>query len=316
MQEPEIIATRVAEPESKSKRNKLRKVGAVATTALAFVAAGKAEAAPQQESAMLAPTATASPELIGKKAEQGFKLRAIEELPGYGLKPSPEARKQLTASTVKIVKREKHVQSAWQEWCTGTKVSIGGEVFITSAKHCFNDLGWLSLRPKAKEKAQAGENPAINLAPNARYEYAVIDPGPKKRGWPTELPPVVAEIKDIVVDPSKPNDWALLKPDISKGGTGAPIFNAIPVMDIMKMTQKAVVGQEVVLYGLPQVTGHKPVAGKGVYIGEEVNADSNQRIAWVATRAKDQVHDPCLFGASGSSAITGGGCFQLFGTAQ
>lgn len=311
MHELEQTTTDAAETKINSKHSKLRAASAVAATALSFLAPGEiAEAAPQEHSVMLAPVALTSTELKAKKIEHGFKLKNIEELPGYGLKPNAEARKELVASTIKIVKRDRYGESSWQEHCTGMKVSIGGESFITSAKHCFDDLGWRTLSEEARKKVQSGESPVINLGPNAPYQYAIIDPGPKKRGWPTELPSVIADITDILVDPSNPNDWALLKPDISKINKGPSVFEDIPALDIMKMNQAPIVGQEVALYGLPQVTNHKPVAGKGIYIGETINTGREGRVAWIAMRAKDQVHDSYLFGASGSSASTGGAVFS------
>lgn len=300
MQEPENIATAVAEPEPNTHRNKWRMGKAVAGAALALAAGGeKAEAAIDTPASLLAPQALIEPGPQAQIPELPVNLRRVENLPGYGSKITPEIRKQLSDSTVKIIRRHKEYPY-WMEWCTATKVKIGREVFLTSAKHCFKQEGWERLRLPSLTNT-----PAVNLAPISEFEYAVADPGPKKKGYPTEISPAIAKITGIMVDPNNPNDLALLKPDISDINKGPSVFNDIPALDIMKLSKEPVPGEEVALYGLPANTNHKPVAGKGIYLGSSTMSFAHgAKIAFVGIKAKDQTHDSCLFGASGSSGKT------------
>lgn len=290
--------------------SKLRKIGAMAS-AWATLAAGSGEGA-QAQSLDSQAQRTANLPNIHREPDMEQYVRSIEHMPGYGIKLSKETRKQLADSTVKIVMRPKGSGSGWGETCTGLKVKINNEVFITSAKHCFNHENWQTLSTNYSNGDQSIQVPAVNIAPNAGFEYVVVDPRIKRTSYSAEVPPVVAMIEGIMLDPNDNTDWALLKPVTNEAKVGNyQIFKDIPSVDLMKMDKKPKVGQEIGVYGLPAVTNHRPVAGKGYYLGNIGNPYlQNGEMALVGLLAKDQVHDSCLFGASGSSAMAEGILFS------
>lgn len=309
MPNPEQSATASAEHKPRTS-SKWRRIGAMAASAAAL-AAGSGEEA-QAHSFNSQTQATASPANIHREPDMESYVRSIEDMPGYGIKISKETRKQLADSTVKIVMRAKGSESTWAEFCTGLKVKIDNQVFITSAKHCFNTEGWQTLSTNYIDGDQNIQVPAVNIAPNSAFEYAVVDPRIKRTSYTADVPPVVAVIEGIMLDPNDNTDWALLKPVNDESRVGNyQIFKDIPSVDLMKMDKKPVVGQEIAVYGLPQVTNSRPVAGKGLYLGTFKNPYlQNGEMVLVGLQAKDQIHDSCLYGASGSSAMANGILFS------
>lgn len=310
MPSPERTSTAA---EHKNRRaSKMRKIGATASAwaALALGAGEEAGAVSMQPQASRA----AVPANTYREPDMEPYVRSIEDMPGYGIKISKEIRKQLADSTVKIVMRFKGSDSGWAEYCTGVKVRIDNETFITTAKHCFSQEGWYRLSTNHTAAGQNIHTPAVNIAQAAAFEYAVVDPRIKRSTYSPDVPPVVAMVGGIMLDPNDDTDWALLKPvnDEQKVGN-YQIFKDIPSLDIMKLTKKPVVGQEMAVYGMPQVTNSRPVAGKGIYLGTFDNpyheADGQAgsgKMALVGLQVSDQIHDPCLYGGSGGSASAKG----------
>jgi len=231
---------------------------------------------------------------VNKDTVTGKNLEKVDKLPGYGLEVSAEKEKLLQDSALQVVRRFKNAgPSYWQPHCTANKVSVGGEIYIVSAKHCFDDdivgggKGGVPTEPTA-----------INIINEAKHEYAVVEPG-------TELgegiePPILSRINGIAVDISG-NDWALLNVPHNKGPV-SEAFLAKPSLEYTTSTLPTP-GQEAALYGLPAASENQPIKANGTYLGRIFDDRVGNHFDLIGISADVPNKDACNFGASGSSAI-------------
>jgi hypothetical protein len=134
---------------------------------------------------------------VTKETVEGKGLHSQESLPGSGVKAGPEQKLGLEQASIHIVYRPKGSEAAWQDLCTGTKISYEGQNYVVSARHCFED----SVRNS--NILMAPEWPAYDFLPTSNNEYAAVQE--------------IGSQPFVHFDGLSMNiadDWALLRPSI------------------------------------------------------------------------------------------------------
>lgn len=295
--------------------NKLRKVAGVAAVSLA-VAKGaqyevhkvdqltdrigtlEKESAEKQDQLDRQTAIIANQNNISPGVITGESLNAIEDLTAYESHVSPEQRELLSAATVEIGKRLRGTADTWQLSCTATKVTNGSEAFVMSAAHCF--IGDLPSTGKG------GIPDALNITDYSSYEYAILDPNTKTSRRPESEPLALATA--VTIDESM-SDMALLRVEATPNGT----FDKLPAVSFESFTSlghSPAPGEQAALYAIPAASNFTPVIGVGTYLGRIQGNGMSQNsyeLDLVAVRPENETEDPCMFGASGSSAVFAGG---------
>ncbi len=223
-------------------------------------------------------------------------LVSPEELPGVDSETSYEQQNLLANSTVKILKRLKTSTPdvAWEELCTGNKVSYGGKVYIRSAAHCF------VKSPAVQKGGAADDDTAYDLTPILDYEYAIVDPTDYLA---TRANNPLATVGNVAVDYSY-SDSALMTL-----ASTSPEFEALQTLQLDTQTVDPmigpVVGQEAFMVGAPESSGNTEIYAKGQYLGLFPGSDTNT-IPYHIVGLKD-IYEPsedvCNYGSSGSTSM-------------
>jgi hypothetical protein len=227
----------------------------------------------------------------------GAGLKDITKTPGYGKEVSPKDKEQMRAATVKIVSRPKGSNQGWEDTCTGLKVTIGGNVYVSTAGHCLK-----YINPDTKGGADPNSR-SYNATTLVSDDYAVqVLASDNKRG--PVLP--VSEISQ-----SLNQDWALMKIPKEANSSG---YDAIKPVDFSAALnshakESAQIGQSAVVYSLPDASNGKVLRGDGVYLGTAINVLGDSKgYEYIGLKNADTPgHDACNFGASGASALIADG---------
>lgn len=308
MHRSEQAAAEAAKPEIKAPNGKLREIGALATAAVALLAASpeKSEARAYEQT-----SATAVPVLSEKgsqseSAKAPARLRRVTELPGWGIEVSRQEAERLQESTLKLEARHKEMGNF--EECTFVKVKMpSGNAGGITAAHCFSELTGRKyglLKPGVNGYPDTLEARDI-LIPDSAYEYLVLDP--KAPGGNP-----IGKVKGISVKPGK--DLALLQIEPWEASDGVSrSFNDIPSLTYKSAFKKPLEGQAVAYASVPTSSGKTLIGGKGVYVGRMPfynNVENvTQIVDVVAQTPKSHDKNAGSPGASGSSVALKGGQF-------
>jgi hypothetical protein len=216
---------------------------------------------------------------------------------------SPEDREAMRASTVEIAFRDKNAADApWLQNCTGTKVSIGGQNYVVTARHCLKD----SMDVASVFPSMANTNASPENAPDLYQAEDVTDITTKEFGiWNLDADGIAIEDQVAPVEAISVRyypDMALMKVDESSPGSAA--YNALPAIAYESMLDMpAVPGSQAVLFGIPLVNGGKMIKGEGVYLGRAKDpTGANRQLDFVGINPSGVMKDACNFGASGTAA--------------
>lgn len=216
---------------------------------------------------------------------------------------SPEDREAMRASTVEIAFKDKNVADApWLQNCTGTKVSIGGQNYVVTARHCLKDsMDVASIFPSIANSDASPEN-----APDLYQAEEVTDVTTKEFGiWNLDADGIAIEDQVAPVEAISVRyypDIALMK--IDESSPQAAAYNALPAIAYESMLDMpAVPGTQAVLFGIPLVNGGKMIKGEGVYLGRAKDpTGANRQLDFVGINPSGVMKDACNFGASGTAA--------------
>jgi hypothetical protein len=229
---------------------------------------------------------------VDKDTVMGIGLISPADLPAHGQEVSRELRGNLEQATVKILKRHRGSDEPWQPNCTGVKVNAGGNLYVTTAAHCFSDDLTNGL------KGGGGELPlqTFNINTITKFEYALTPVTPTSTNTPVRIEAVSQNING--------QDWALLRPSPDHASESNSFFTDIKALDFASSLDPSP-GQEVALYGAPQANNHLGVRATGIYLGRIVDPyNTARKVDLVGIDNIDEPRlDACNYGASGSSAI-------------
>ncbi|MEK7562035.1 MAG: hypothetical protein AAB541_04200 [Patescibacteria group bacterium] len=294
----------------RSLRRRAMKIGATANSVLAMsgilaspVMASEKPVKPKptpaetQQQGDLERAAEIAARLIGVSKEQlsARGLRRVEDLPGYEKKVSPEIRRKLAESTMRMVWRSKTASgnTPWQEWCTVTKIATHGKSYGVVAGHCF---------PTANANFKDADAwPAQNIIGAMMNDYAIAK---------DDVQNPIAIVKGISVMAPGGSDFALVDIEAmtNEGGDGMTDFNSIPALDYDAPQKAPIPGEQVALFSKP-VASKLPVMATGRWLGRKWMGGLNGRqlVDIVGIDPYEPKDDACNYGASGSSAIAAGG---------
>jgi hypothetical protein len=235
--------------------------------------------------------------------------KAVESLPGFGMRVTEQERAMLRASTVKIVDRPKGVDgAAWFDVCSGLKVSVGGADYAVTSSHCFDkESGVKKEFPSHANGADPSTAPnrpqTQNITDMLSHDFGVWTVG--SDGMEVQDAGKTAPVSAVSI--SGDRDFALLKIDESAPESAA--FDALPAAPYEAGLSKAPIpGAEAAVFSLPDSNGGQIVAGKGYYLGRIKDpGDAAKEIDLVGIDPDTPADDACNFGASGSVAVIGGG---------
>jgi hypothetical protein len=253
------------------------------------------------------------------EAEAYHEVKTLETLPGYGLTVDPAHRQLLADSTVKLINRtppEAVKGGLDMPNCTGVKLRISNNTFISSAAHCFSEATDENLGLLEPEKFPATDaadfiqrSPFIHLIEDGQ-EYV-------QRRQP------LGQAYGLSIS-TRNQDVALLKiaPEIHQSDKlGAPkrSYRQLGSLILRNKPVRPLPGQEVALFSLPESNLDKPVKDTGRYLGSvvmyshddsvlpSVGAVRRRRLDVVGINPEVPYEDACDFGGSGSSYVASTG---------
>lgn len=222
-------------------------------------------------------------------------LKSIDELKGTDLEVDRSDTEKLKAATVKLGVKNPEGDT-WQKHCTGIKVKYEDKIYVSTARHCFDQ----DYKDEYLGKGGGGdvEDTGFNITRALKSKYSIFLANDANINYDANLQPIGA-VRSITIDNSGDNDYALLSIFETED------FNAIPAYEIKPINESDLVqGANVSLYGLPAASGNFPVSAKGVYLGlTEEEAYSPSKIVVGIESVSDPSDDACNFGASGSSSV-------------
>lgn len=317
---PESPSNQTPDLAARRKRSR-RLVGIVATAAIAV--GGGSLAAKQLSSGeehsdsysrvipgkiATTPTAHVTPSQSEKPTKN--LIQTIEQLPGYGKQVSEQERQLMRTSSVEVVTTQKDTADPYSTvgFCTGIKVSIGGQSYVATARHCLISQDEAVGRwPQITTSSNPGHDPALHSVDNItqdvkslRKEVSVYTVG--ANGDPDMNNGVAVES----IAGSYYPDMALLKAAPSSATTTA--FDKLPAIDYENLlSDTAEAGAQAVIYSTPTSAGPRMIETTGTYLGVTSDpSDSARSLAWVAIDGKDATKDGCYWGGSGSAAYIAG----------
>ena len=223
-------------------------------------------------------------------ALRGEGLAGPAELEGYGRYVPHEQTRLLQQSVIQLVKRPPGT-AEWQPWCTGNKVEIDDESYISFAAHCVGSINGIK-----------GAGPAVvDVADVVPYEFGFQLLGADGRRDGRTL---LAD--GVSVDYGR-RDWALLRPAPAAAvDDGYAAVQALPYRELLAAPQP-LAGEEARMAGLPSASANTLVEGVGIYLGRGMN-EQGKELDYVGLRgATAPETNACNFGASGSAAVTASG---------
>ncbi len=242
----------------------------------------------------------------------GEGLDNVSDLPGSGMRVSPEAEALQRQSTVQIGFRPKGSSGPFMEWCNGTKITnADGEVRVASAAHCFRSMVNLPLGVRL---------PGVEVDALTWREFGVLDPElPSGERGVTPL----AIVESLALDTTGQGDQALLSIrevfDPNRLGHDFNSIASVPAGNFVDSTRLPTPGQEVALYSVPvdnDADGtNEPMSAIGRYVGRITDATTGIQHDIVAVpQTAGQRTWACDYGASGSTAqLAGGGVLGSLG---
>ena len=237
----------------------------------------------------------------------GDSLKKVSTLSGYGESMSSDAPATLRASLVQLVRRVPKVDgstpNAWEQDCTGLKISVDRDTYVISAGHCL--AGERPLPPATADPADTRLYPsAYDVSASQTYEFgaeSVLSNG--------SVGPVTS-IDGI--SRSSFTDATLLKVDaVSAQETSFSSQPSYPDYQTTLANSSYIEnpGQPVALYTLPVAAKGAVVSGVGTYVGQYLSSDTKLGVVNLVglTDVRSGEVNPCNYGASGSSAVTSSG---------
>jgi len=192
--------------------------------------------------------------------------------------------------------------------CSGVKVSVGEESFISIAAHCF----------AAETGVGGGVLNPLNFPPNdgaldffdrSFYTYDIE----ASSTTPLDRQPL-ATVDGITISTDSV-DAALLRvnpsaPTTSKSGQPLPGYQSLKALPYLRQAALTP-GQKVAMYSTPESTDNQPVKATGTFIGVYREPTGYIKNGVATMRATDVVlihpkrpyEDACYYGASGSSFV-------------
>lgn len=232
------------------------------------------------------------------------RLQQPDQLPGYGQQVSSEDKFLLEDSAVKIVKRPRGTQQPWAEVCSGNKMNIGGNIYVSTAAHCDSDA-WTKT-PRAITDPAVRASAALDVLPYSSFDFAIAEPDSAAFGGDDQS--LLAVVTGEAMDPDV-SDQALLSISTKTNavvwqGT-TPVFDMLSALDASKLAYTPPpLGASVESYGYPQNNNDSPVEGGGEFVGRAVmrgNYNANYAMDVYGIRNVDSETDSCDYGESGST---------------
>jgi hypothetical protein len=241
----------------------------------------------------------------------------IEEAPGYLRTLDAEQVAALRGATVKIGFRypdAEHPQP-WTDNCSGLKIDVDGRSYVLTARHCLEmELDTWSLFPLFEFRDFYADRPDVleqmplylharNVIRQTDTEFGIASLD--ANGFPDHTRPT-APVNAISLRYYP--DVALL--GIDESSPAAAAFDALPAIPYAAgLGPHPVPGSPVRMFGMPEASGNRQVAGSGVFLGEDQIPTDGRRGYYVGIKAASPASDACNYGASGSVALIAGGTF-------
>ncbi|MDB5161374.1 MAG: hypothetical protein JWO96_754 [Candidatus Saccharibacteria bacterium] len=223
-------------------------------------------------------------------------LVKVNQLPGFNQLITPEVQSELISSSVRIMRRPKGSNEAWTDHCTGTVVDIpleGRASPVLTAEHCVQD-------DQSVDYSTYDGFPAQNITAQTKYEYMISKDN-------SQVP--IATVEDIVIAMPGHGDFSLMwvKPIEGLEGSKIESYNSIPPLKPASTTHNFEPGAQAAMLGYTQVSGYRPVAGIGRFLGtfdfDMTKSGDTQPYYAIAFEARQPKAIPCNSNGSGSSAI-------------
>ena len=227
-------------------------------------------------------------ETVTRNTIEGIGLKSQDSLPGANMEVTPEQQEELEQATVHILRKSKGSEGPWQDWCTATRITYEGQIYVVSARHCYQEA--IDNSDITTENVY----PAYDFMPSSTFDYAATTTA---GGEP------IVYFDGLSMDMN--DDWALLRPKIpQQPDTGYEQFSNLPALNYDVDPKDPIVGEKGITHGYGAFNGFQPASEKVTYLGKYTVKGletPRQTFYLVAINPKTVTRSGCLPGYSGSS---------------